>query len=149
MLYVSFGDVGTDCIETVNATFNYRKKPEWFNRDDVKRIIKNIDKTEVIEDECLKSPVLGTIAPERLSTGCKAVILMLMYSGKRKVYATKCGDNCAPEILNLAKNMDISIVLHHVMEFPEPFEMTIEESGHVVTNMKDFISEFYKYKKVY
>lgn len=126
-------------------TFDYRKKPEWFERDDVRRVIRNIDKTEVIDGECLRSPVFGVISPERLSTGCKATILMIMYD-KYKVYATKCGDNCAPDILAIAETKDLTIVLHHIMRFPEPFEAVVVESGVTVHTMGEFVDEFYKYR---
>ena len=145
MLYISFNIEDKNCIKSIDATFNYRKKQDWFEREDVRRVIKSIDLTEVIEGECLRSPVLGVIAPERLSTGCKAIILMIMYP-QYKIYATKCGDNCSPEILRVADIEDRTIVLNHVMEFKEPFTAIIVESGIKVHSMKEFIDEFYKYR---
>ena len=68
--------IGVVCIVQVTSYFNLFKKKEWFNRESVKRIIYNIDKTVAVKDEYLESPVFGGMAPERLSTGCKAVILM-------------------------------------------------------------------------
>ena len=145
MLYISVGPFTDDCIVNVKETFDYRKKPEWFAREDVRKFIMDIDKTEVIDGECLRSPILGVIAPERLSTGCKALILMMMYR-QYKVYATRCGDNCAPDILDIASRQDLHIVLHHVMEFPEPFEAVVEESGVLVHSMEEFINEYYKFR---
>ena len=144
MLYISL-ERDENTIVSIDATFNFRKKQEWFEREDVIRVIRNIDLTDVIEGECLRSPVLGVISPERLSTGCKAVILMIMYP-QYKIYATKCGDNCSEDILKIASLEDRTIVLRHVMEFKEPFTATIVESGRVVNNMKEFINEFYKYR---
>lgn len=145
MLYISVGPFDKDCITNPKETFDFRKKPEWFQREDVRRVIHNIDKTDVIDGECLRSPVFGTILPERLSTGCKATILMIMYD-KYKVYATKCGDNCAPDILEIAKTKDLTIVLHHIMRFPEPFEAIVVESGARVKTLEEFVDEIYKFR---
>ena len=144
MLFISL-ESDDNTIISIDATFNFRKKQDWFKRDDVRRVIKNIDLTDVIDGECLRSPVLGVISPERLSTGCKAVILMIMYP-QYKIYATKCGDNCSDDILKISSHEDRTIVLRHIMEFKEPFIATIVESGKVVHNMKEFIDEFYKYR---
>lgn len=145
MLYISVGAFDKDCIVNVKETFDFRKKQEWFQREDVRRVIRNIDKTEVVDGECLKSPILGIISPERLSTGCKAVILMIMYDNY-KVYATKCGDNCASDILKIAETKDLTIVLHHIMRFPEPFRAVVVESGVEVRSLEEFVDEFYKFR---
>lgn len=145
MLYISVGAFDKNCITNPKETFDFRKKPEWFQREDVKRVILNVDKTEVIDGECLRSPVFGVISPERLSTGCKATILMIMYP-QYKVYATKCGDNCALDILEIAKTRDITIVLHHIMRFPEPFDAVVVESGVSVHTLEEFVDEFYKFR---
>ena len=75
MLYIYAGNgFKEDCIKNVNGYFNLNKKKEWFNREDVKRIIKGIDNTIAVKDEYLESPIFGGMSPERLSCGCKAVI---------------------------------------------------------------------------
>lgn len=40
-------------------------------------MIKDVDKSEVVSDECIISPVLGQIPPERLSGGVKTLLLIL------------------------------------------------------------------------
>lgn len=144
MLKVSLEDLNDSVCTTIDSTFNYYKKPEWFDRDNVREVIAGIDKTTVVEGEFLRSPVLGAMSPDRLSTGCKAVILMIL--NDYKVYATRCGDNCSEYILKAAENKDITIVLHHVMKFKEPFEIYVCESGKTVRTMEEFINEFYTYR---
>lgn len=111
----------------------------------VQRIIKNIDKTEVVQGEVLKSPVFGIKAPDRLSTGCKATILLETMPGIN-VYATRCGDNCVPDILEIASRKDITITLHHCMRFPEDQDINayIFETGNTVHTFDEFVNEYYR-----
>lgn len=143
MLKIYVGDFKENCIVNVNGYFDVYKKKEWFNNPRVKEIIKNIDRSNAVKDEYIESPVLGAIPPQKLSGGCKAVILMEVLD-KSHVYATKCGDNCVSDILKIAKEKDVEITLHHVMEFPEHFEAMMMESGKKVTSMEEFVDEFYK-----
>lgn len=113
----------------------------------MKQIIKEIDKTDAIKDEYLESPVLGAISPDRLSTGCKAVILMDVLE-KPYIFGTKCGDNCVNSILRIAKNKDVTLKLNHCMRFPESgFQAKFLDSGKIVTTNHDFAWEFYRIKE--
>lgn len=132
-----------NCIIGID-TFLLNKKKDWFNRDDVKRIIKGIDNTIAVKDEYLESPVFGGMSQERLSTGCKAVILMAVMDNIN-IYATRCGDNCVPYILEVAKTKDVEITLHHCMVFPrEGWEALILDTGKIVHSRKEFVHEYYK-----
>ena len=57
-----------------------------------RRIIKHIDNCTVIKGNRIKSTVFGKIPPEKLSGGCKNVLLAL--SGDYIHYSIKLGDNC-------------------------------------------------------
>ncbi len=144
MLYIHVGQVERECIRTIDPYFNRNKSKDWFNRDDVKKIIKNIDLSIAVKDEYIESPVFGGMSPTKLSTGCKAVILMAVLE-KPYIYATKCGDNCVPDILEIASNKDVHITLHHIMQFPESgFEAVIAESGKKVCTFGGFVDEYYR-----
>ena len=57
---------------------------EWFESDPARKIVKDIDNSDVLSGECINSPVLGQIPPERLSGGVKPLLLMLNeYSGPK------------------------------------------------------------------
>lgn len=144
MLKINVGfDFKEDCITTIDGYFFQYKKKDWFNTEIVKKIIKGIDNTIAVKDEYLESPVFGGMSPERLSTGCKAVILMAMTDAH--IYATRCGDNCVPYILEVAKIKDVEITLHHCMRFPEDgWEALIIETGKIVRSRKEFVHEYYK-----
>ena len=141
-IYVT-SDFPERTIINVNGYFNLNKEKDWFNNPIVKRIIKDIDNTDAIKDEYLESPVLGAISPDRLSGGCKAVILMQVLDNAI-IYGTKCGDNCVQAILDVAKNKDVEMLLHHCMKFPKSgFEAMIMESGKIVHTRKEFVDEYY------
>ncbi len=75
---------------------------EWFESDPARKIVKDIDNSDVLSGECINSPVLGQIPPERLSGGVKPLFLML--NEPEKIFnASTGGDNCAKWILEIGK----------------------------------------------
>lgn len=143
MLYIRLGEFTDNCIIDVSAHFDLVKKPEWFQDNFIKYVIKGIDNTDVIEGEFLKSPVFGGMSPDKLSSGCKAVILMKMNS-EYIVYATRCGDNCFPFVQELADEQDVTILLHHCPDMPDDIHAIFTDSGKEVFNKGDFIDEYYR-----
>lgn len=144
MLYISLGEFNDNCITDVSGVFNLSKKAEWFADPFVREVIEAVDKSKVIAGEYIESSVLGGIAPERLSTGTKALILMRMRPD-RIVYATRCGDNCAEWIVKLSLSQDVHIMLHNCMKFPDEFEAIITETDRRVTSDREFVKEYYRY----
>lgn len=149
MLTIHIYGFEKDCIKDVTGYFNLFKKKEWFHNENVKRIIKNIDNTIAVKDEYMESPVFGGMSPVGLSTGCKAVILMEVLE-RPNIYATKCGDNCVPDILEISRRKDITITLHHPMVFPKDgFTAYIVDTDTTIHTQKEFINEFYKIEHKY
>lgn len=147
MLNIIFGDFKERCIVEPNSFFNLNKKKEWFNDPYVKKIIKDIDNTIAVKDEYLESPIFGGMSPERLSSGCKCLIMLYKMDGIN-IYASRCGDNCSDYILDIAKNKDITITLHHLMVFNKDFEANILDTGAIVNNRSEYIDEYLKVKFV-
>lgn len=143
MLRISFNDID-GAIVNIRDYFNIFKEKEWFNKPVVKRIIKNIDKSDAIQDEFIQSPVLGAISPQALSDGCKAVILMEVLDDT-VIYGSRCGDNCIPDILEIASRKDITIILHHAMKFPSKFDAYLIDINKYVHSKEEFINEYYKF----
>ena len=142
MLYITISEP-QGLAKNVKSWFNGLKNKDWFNDEFVKEIIKGIDDTVAVKDEYLESPVFGGMSPERLSGGCKAVILM--YELDVPVYATKCGDNCSPYILKVAEKKDITICLHHcLMGWGRDFDATFIETGVVTHTIKEYVYEYYR-----
>ncbi len=73
---------GTRDIENRNYVFSpdtyfkYNYEEEWFEDELVKEMVLDVDSSSVISAHAIDSPVLGVIAPERLSGGVKALIIM-------------------------------------------------------------------------
>ena len=144
MLYIHLGEFKNEYIIDVDLQFNIFKEISWFEDNFVKNVIREIDKSEVVKGEYIESPVWGGMSPEKLSSGCKAVILMKFYP-QRVIYATRCGDNCVRSILSLAQQQDVHILLHHCMKFPDSFQAIMYDSGKEVTSDAEFVREYYNF----
>ena len=72
-----------------------------------KKMIKDVDDSDVLSGECIMSPVFGQIPPERLSGGVKTLLLILN-EPDRIFNASTCGDNCAKWILETERCHDQS-----------------------------------------
>lgn len=106
----------------------------------VKKMILDVDKSEVISKNLIISPVFGPMAPEHLSGGVKALILM--YAQDKPVWATGCGDNCSKWILEISKKKDLTIVLHHRMVFPDSINAKCLDTGDEIHSQLDFEKEW-------
>ena len=139
MLKVIFGDV-EEAIYNTSVYFDNTYEEEWITSDFSKKVIFDIDKSEVLSDEYIKSPVLGPITPTKLSGGTKTLILI--NNNPDMIFnASTCGDNCAKWILQLGKEKDIVINLRHIMDFgDEEFEICIVNTNQVVHSMIELIS---------
>ncbi len=145
MLTIIYGDVENSIYNT-SVYFKNTYEPEWFDSELAKEMIRDVDDSEVLSGECINSPVLGQIPPERLSGGVKTLLLMLNESDKI-FNASTCGDNCAKWILEIGKIKDLTINLRHMMGFGKDtvFEIKIENGGEIVHSMKELIPVASKY----
>jgi len=95
------------------------------------------DKSDVLGNGAVSSPVMGIIAPVSLSGGVKTLILIDQINDK-VFNASNCGDNCAPWLLEMGREKDITVNLRHIMDFgDESFDAEILNTGEVVHNMYD------------
>ena len=137
MLTIIYGDE-SNCVYNTNVYFKNTYEPEW--------IVREVDDSEVLSSECIQSPVLGQIPPERLSGGVKTLLLIL--NEPEKIFnASTCGDNCAKWILEIGKREDVTINLRHMMDFGKDtvFEIKIKNGGEIVHSMKELIPIASKY----
>ena len=139
MLNIIYGDVKNSIYNT-KFYFNNSYDPEWLVTDLAKKMIKDVDESDVLSGECINSPVLGQIPSERLSGGVKTLLLILN-EPDRIFNASMCGDNCAKWILEISKMKDATINLRHMMSFGKDtkFEIKILNGGEVVHSMKELI----------
>lgn len=146
MLKIYVGNFRQDCFTDMTRTFMEHKKLEWFNDSNIIRFIKEIDHAKVIQDEIIMSEEGKYFMSDKLSSGCKAVILM--YKTNLHLYASRCGDNCVPFILEVANCKDVTITLHHCMKFPKDgWKALMLDSGKIVTSFDDFVNEYFRLEK--
>ena len=124
---------------SIRFYFKNMYEEEWITEPAVAEMILDVDKSVVLGNGVIDSPVMGKIAPTSLSGGVKTLILIK--NMPQKVFnASTCGDNCAKWILKIAQNQDITINLRHLMDFGDgEFEIMILNTNQIVRNMKELI----------
>ena len=143
MLNIYFGDM-PEAIYNTEVYFKNTYQDQWLCDDFAKRVIKGVDKSEVLDTHLIKSPVLGLIPPLMLSGGTKT--LLLIKNNPDMVFnASTCGDNCAKYILEIARQQDITINLRHIMRFGKHFKARICNDDVIVDNMEQLIILAAKY----
>ncbi|MBR5337753.1 MAG: DUF4869 domain-containing protein [Lachnospiraceae bacterium] len=138
MLNVYYGKM-QDVIYNTSVYFSNVFQKTWLDDEYVRKMIKSVDKSEVIGDYLIKSKALGMIAPTQLSGGVKTLILT--YFKPDIIFnATTCGDNCARWFLDMAKKEDRTINLRHIMDFGDKdFEIHILNNDMFVHSMKELV----------
>ena len=72
--------------------------------------------------------------------------MLMAFDDSGKIFnASACGDNCAKWILRIACKKNLTINLHHIMDFGKDFKAKILNTGEIVHSMAEFISVAGKY----
>lgn len=138
MLKIYYGD-RDDVIYNTSVYFKYNYQPDWLQDADVKQMILDVDRSVVLGNGAIDSPVLGVIAPVSLSGGVKTLILIDKVPDKI-FNASNCGDNCAAWLLRIGRKKDVVVNLRHIMEFgDDPFEVEVLNTGEVIHSMDDLV----------
>ena len=112
MLNIFYGDM-KEAVYNTAAYFKYDYEDNWITDPFVKKMIKDVDQSIVLDSGVIDSPVLGKIPPTGLSGGVKTLILVKFE--KNKIFnASTCGDNCAKWLLKIAETEDRTINLRHL-----------------------------------
>lgn len=140
MLSIYLGKMD-DAIYHPPTYFDNRYEDEWITDELSIKMIKDVDRSEVVSSHLIESPVLGAISTRELSGGVKTLILMAFDNSNKVFNASACGDNCAKWILKIGEWKDLTINLRHIMEFgQEEFNIRILNTGEIVHNMSEFIN---------
>ena len=144
MLNIYFGDM-EEAIFNTDMYFNNVYEEAWLTDEFARKVIRAIDKSEVLGPNGIQSPFLGVISPEKLAGGTKT--LLLMKNCPDMVFnASACGDNCAPFILELAEDRDLTINLRHLMNFgKKPFRAFILNDQTEVHSMREMMRSAFQY----
>ena len=144
--YHGFDDIG-EYIYNTDVFFknSFVGSEKWLNNDLIKKAVKAVDKSDVVNENTIYSPIFGNMSPSKLSGGVKTLILI--YNNPEMVFnASTCGDNCAKWIEKFAKEKDFVICLYHTMHFSEKnFKAYIVNADVVVDNYEDYIMYSDKY----
>ncbi|MBQ3922659.1 MAG: DUF4869 domain-containing protein [Spirochaetales bacterium] len=144
MLTIIFGEY-RDVIYNTSLFFKNSYERSWLSEELTRQMILDVDKSVVLSDGAIDSPVLGIIPPTGLSGGVKTLILIDHITDKI-FNASNCGNNCATWLLKIAKNKDITINLRHIMNFGnDDFEIKIQNNGKIVHNMSEMLAEIGDY----
>ena len=138
MLKIIFGEYA-GVVTNPAVYFKNTYEDEWITDELSRNMILDIDKSTVISEHVIESPVLGAITPRELSGGVKTLILI--NNCPDKIFnASACGDNCARWLLKMGRDKDITINLRHLMDFGENnFEVYIQNTDQVFHNMRELV----------
>ena len=144
MLHVFYGDM-PEAIFNTAVFFKNSYDDAWIVDDFSRQMIKDVDKSEVMGTGVIDSPVLGKIAPERLSGGVKTLMLV-KFMPDMVFNASTCGNNCAKWLLKIAENEDRTVNLRNIMNFgEESFDIHVLNTNQVVHSMRELLPIAIKY----
>ncbi len=138
MLSVFYGDM-PEAIYNPVVFFKNSYTDDWIMDELSIRMIKDVDKSDVIGPRVIDSPVLGGISPRELSGGVKTLINI--YKRPDKIFnASACGDNCAKWLLEIGERQDVTINLRHLMDFGDgQFTIHILNTDQIVHDMGELL----------
>ncbi|MDE6965158.1 MAG: DUF4869 domain-containing protein [Lachnospiraceae bacterium] len=138
MLNIYYGNM-PEAIFNTSVYFKNVYEDEWITDPVAREMILDVDKSIVLDNAVIDSPVMGKITPTSLSGGVKTLILM-KNERSRIFNASTCGDNCAKWILKLAETDELTINLRHLMDFGEgTFDIRIMNTAQIVHSMKELV----------
>lgn len=138
MLNIIFGKID-DVIFNTSVFFKNSYEESWLLEKETQQMILDIDKSKVLGNGAIESPVLGIIPPTSLSGGVKTLILISHISDKI-FNASNCGNNCASWLLKIGKEKNVTINLRHLMNFGEgSFELNVVNKNKIVRSMDELL----------
>lgn len=138
MLNVIFGKIDNVIFNT-SVFFKNSYEESWLLEKETKQMILDIDKSKVLGNGAIESPVLGIIPPTSLSGGVKTLILISHVSDKI-FNASNCGNNCASWLLKIGKEKDVTVNLRHLMDFGDgSFELNVVNKNKIVHSMDELL----------
>jgi hypothetical protein len=148
MLKILFGEAA-EAVYHPPTYFDNRYEDEWITDPLSVQMIKDIDQSEVVGAHLIQSPVLGSIPVKDISGGVKTLILMAFDQSGKIFNASACGDNCAKWIVEISKRKDLTINLHHMMDFSSvgAFDALLLNTGKTVHSYEEYVKETIKIKE--
>lgn len=138
MLNIIFGKID-DVIFNTSVFFKNSYEESWLLEEETQQMILDIDKSKVLGNGAIESPVMGIIPPTSLSGGVKTLILISHISDKI-FNASNCGNNCASWLLKIGKEKNVTVNLRHLMDFGDgSFELNVVNKNKIVRSMDELL----------
>lgn len=141
MVSVYFG-YDKDAVTCVDLRFNNVFEYEWLDDHFVKEMIKDIDNSIVLSNQCIQSPVLGQIPPEKLSGGVKTCIMLLKEDDFIPDLIV-CGENCEKWLSEIFKKKDCKVTMSGYDLTFEGYDIRgiCENDNSIINNYNDWINK--------
>lgn len=141
MVSVFFG-LDKTAVLNVDVYFNNVFEYEWLDDELVRDMVKDIDNSVVLSNQCIQSPVLGQIPPERLSGGVKTCI-MLYKLDKFLPDLVVCGENCETWLSKIFTLKDCRVAMSgYDLTFKGlTIEGVCENDGSIINNATDWVNK--------
>lgn len=147
MLRIIFGS-HPDEIYNTEMYYSHQYDKNWVMDPFAQKIIADIDDSTVIAPDLIKNDIFGLFDSNNLSAGVKT--LLLIYNKPNLICnISNCGDNCAKYLLEIAKERDIKVCLHHLMDFGKDFSVKIinDNRRKVISDPMEYLSLANQYLK--
>lgn len=145
MLRIFFG-IRKDEIYNTDVYYQNQYEKSWITEDFARKIIADIDDSEVVGEDTIKNNIFDTFSSTELSTGVKT--LLLIHNQPKKIFnISNCGDNCAKYLLEMAEERDITVCLHHAMNFGDNFAVKVinDRRRKIITDPGEFLLLAHQY----
>ena len=139
MLKIFFGNHPNEIYNT-DVYYQNQYDKIWVMDSLAQKIIADIDESKVIAPDLIQNDIFGNFNSTELSTGVKT--LLLIYNMPKQMFnISNCGDNCAKYLLEMAKDKDIKVCLHHSMNFGDDFSVQVinERRRKVISDPIEFL----------
>jgi len=138
MLRVYFGNM-PDAIYNTSVFFDNQYLDSWLDDAFAAEVIKGIDKGVILSSRAIDTKALGVIPVTKIAGGTKT-LLLVKNMPDRIFNASTCGDNCAKYLLKIGREQDVTINLHHMMDFGRgKFEILILNNNTIVHSMAEMV----------
>ena len=138
LLHIFYGEM-PEAIFNTAVFFKNSYDDAWIVDEFSRQMIADVDKSEVLGTGVIDSPVLGKIAPERLSGGVKTLMLV-KFMPDRVFNVSTCGNHCAKWLLKIAEDEERTVNLRNIMDFgDDPFSIHVFNTDQVVHSMRELL----------
>ena len=138
LLHVFYGEM-SEAIFNTAVFFKNSYDDAWIVDGFSRQMIADVDKSEVLGMGVIDRPVLGKIAPERLSGGVKTLMLV-KFMPDRVLNVSTCGNHCSKWLLKIAEDEERTVNLRNIMDFgDDPFSIHVRNTDQVVHSMRELL----------